>query len=122
MSIFVCIMTLLCPVVCMAELDAHQDEHGKGQDPAHATKDCEHPDQQHDPSGDPAPHGEHSCLCTGGTPPGAALQIPAMQPAAIIAADDFSLANLDTASLMLLLNARDSTDISTGLRCAPLLI
>lgn len=77
---------------------------------------------RHDPNGDPVPHAEHSCLCTGGTPPGAALQVPALEPAAIIAADDASPTNLDTTFLLVLLKARGPTNTSSDLRCAPLLI
>ncbi|MBK8914479.1 MAG: hypothetical protein IPM64_07725 [Phycisphaerales bacterium] len=112
----------------MAEFDAHGDEHGRGQDAsnvAHVHQDAHHPHHphhQHDPNGDPVSHGEHSCLCTGGTPPGAALQVPALEPAAIIADDDVSLANLDTTFLLVLLKARGPTDASSDLRCAPLLI
>lgn len=118
-------MTLLCPVICMAELGAHQDGHDRGQDAscaAHVHQDAHNPHHQHDPNGDPVPHAEHSCLCTGGTPPGAALQVPALEPAAIIAADDASPTNLDTTFLLVLLKARGPTNTSSDLRCAPLLI
>lgn len=122
MSIFVCIMTLFCPVVCMAGLEAHQGEHGQIQDVPHATKNCQHPGQEHDPNGDPAPHGEHSCLCTGGTPPGAAVQVPSLEPVAIIAADELFVAALAVVSTYHRADARGPTDPTSSSRCTPLLI
>lgn len=118
-------MTLLCPVVCMADASAHRSV-PEPDDPVATVLPCEQnehrPHHEHDPSGDPAPHGEHTCLCTGGTPPSAALQIPALEPAAVIAADQLFFASLDASTFLLRLNARGPTDAPSGLRCAPLLI
>ncbi len=125
MSIFVCAMTLLCPVWCMAGVSAHCEEHDVDvavRTAAPCGENGHRPHHEHDPSSDSDPHGDHTCLCTGGTPPGAALQIPALEPAAIIATDNVSLANLDTTFLLGLLKARGPTDTSSGLRFAPLLI
>lgn len=118
-------MTLLCPAVCMTELSSHHvgDEADGHVALTESNGQNQHrPHHEHDPSGDPDPHGEHTCLCTGGTPPGAALQIPALEPAPAIAADVLFLTNLDAASLLHRLNANSPTDTSSGLRCAPLLI
>lgn len=109
----------------MAGQSVHCDEHDATvavTTAATCGENGQQPHHEHDPSGDPDSHGEHTCLCTGGTPPGAALQIPALEPAAIIAADNVSLANLDTTFLLVLLQARGPTDTSSDLRCAPLLI
>lgn len=122
MSIFVCIMTLFCPVVCMAGLDAHQGEHGQVQDSPHAKTGCQHPDQEHDPNGDPAPHGEHSCICTGGTPPGAAVQVPSLEPIPVIAADELFVGAFAIFSTHHRANARGPTDPTSSSRCTPLLI
>lgn len=106
----------------MAEWSLHCAEHDADVAATTCGEKGHQPHNEHDPSRDPDSHGEHTCLCTGGTPPGAALQIPALEPAAIIAADNVFLANLDTTFLLALLKARGPTGTSSGLRCAPLLI
>ncbi len=125
MSILVCAMPLLCPVWCMAGLLARCGGHDAEVAVTKASACGENghrPHHEHDPGGDPDSHGEHTCLCTGGTPPGATRQVPAPEPAAIIAADTVSFANLDTTVPSALHNARGPMDTSSGLRFAPLLI
>lgn len=125
MSILICAMPLLCPVWCMAGLLARCGEHDAGVAAAKASA-CggngHRPHHEHDPGGDPHSHREHTCLCTGGTPRGAAPQTPVLEPAAIIAADHASVAKRDATLLLVLHSARGPTDTSPGRRCAPLLI
>ena len=125
MSMLVCAMTLLCPVWCMADSSAHCDapnKHVAGETEVVREESGHEPHHEHDPGGDPNPHGTHTCVCTGGTQPGAALRIPALQPTAIFTAVDLIIANLDKTFLPALLDAWGPKDTSFGLRCAPLLI
>lgn len=125
MSILVCAITLLCPILCMAELSAHQREHDATPDEAlatHAHERSERPHHQHDPAGDPVPHGEHTCLCAGATPPGSVLQVPSLELAGTIAADDVLLASLEKSASSDCFAAYGLTDPRCTARSAPLLI
>ena len=125
MSIFVCAITVLCPVLCMAELSAHRDAHDGDSAASLATHRHERgdrPHHQHDPNGDPVPHDEHSCVCTGGMAPGSVLQVPSLELAGTIAADDVLLASLEKSASSDCFAAYGLTDPRCTARSAPLLI
>lgn len=125
MSILVCAMTVLCPVLCMAELSAHQEAHDEtpnASPPTHAHEGGDRPHHQHEPNGDPVPHGEHTCLCVGSTTPGSVLQVPSLEPAGVIGADDEFLTSLECNALADSFVAHGFTDPRSSARSAPLLI
>lgn len=125
MSIFVCAITVLCPVLCMAELSAHRDAHDGDSAASLATHRHERgdrPHHQHDPNGDPVPHDEHSCVCTGGMAPGSVLQVPSLEPAGVIVADDVFFTSLKRHARADCITEHGFTDPRSSARSAPLLI
>lgn len=126
-SLLVCVMTLLCPVWCVAELTtccSHSDAHASVAT-THPCGQNEHrPHHKHDPSGGPDSdsHSEHTCFCTGGAPPSTALQVPALEPAAVITSDELCFATLDANSLLFRLHARGPNVTPAAWGAAPLLI
>lgn len=124
-SIFVCAMVVLCPVLCAIELTTHEDDHDPCQDAltsAHTHHDDPQSHDQNDPDGNPAPHSEHTCVCTGGAPPGAGIHVPPLEPVAAITADELCLTGLDADSPCYRANARGPTDPMSSSRHTPLLI
>lgn len=109
----------------MAELAAHQNTHERAANnplAMHAHEAGDRPHHNHDPNGEPVPHAEHTCLCTGSTTPGTALQIPSLEPAGVIAADDAFSASLERPALADCFAALGYADPRTSARTAPLLI
>jgi hypothetical protein len=94
LSILVCLMTVLCPVFCTAELALHA--HGSdgnevttcGSGERHTHDHGGRPHHQHDSNGDPIPHANHVCICATGAPPGPAVQIPPLEPAGMVVAQE----------------------------------
>ena len=124
-SILTCVLTVLCPFLCTAELAAHQRQHGQDAATEWESADhehCDRPQHQHDPAGDPIPHGDHACLCTASIMPGAAMQIPALAPAGIVASDPQFLNELSLLPFVRALRAFERADSPFSARIAPLLI
>ena len=124
-SILVCAMTVLCPVLCMAELSTHDDEHDRTANVSNngiSHGAGNRPHHQHDSNSDPKPHGEHTCLCTGSTTPGSVLQVPSLEPAGVFTADLALLTILELRSPADDLGTHGFTDPRSSARSAPLLI
>lgn len=111
-AIFVSLMVLLCPALCAAELCTQQRAHECGELPGH----------HHDSGGEPAPHDEHTCLCTGAAAPAVGLQIPPLALAGFIAIDADFRASLQCLARADAPEQRQCGDPPPDARHAPLLI
>jgi hypothetical protein len=116
-SILVCVLTAFCPLLCAGERCASSAEH--------VASDCAEHQHEHGgspPQHDPLPHGDHTCLCSGSTAPGAALQAPPLEPAGLIAAGVTLRANPAAAAAAVRWATSGFPDLSSSARIAPLLI
>jgi hypothetical protein len=124
-AILVCVMTGLCPAVCTAELAAHSREIDDGRDGSIAKHEHQHDNpthHQHDSNGEPVPHSEHTCICTGGPTPGPIVQVPSLERAGAIAEQDAVHARVGFVSNLDLSDLRLLDDRPERTRNAPLLI
>lgn len=100
-SILVCAVIALCPVFCGAEATIQlcaPSELADATTSAHAA-DTPHGPHDHDSDGDHAPHGGHTCICTGGAVTSPVLQIPALAPLSAIFTQLPALAHLTGANI-----------------------
>ena len=84
-AILVCGVTALCPLLCAAEAALHAQGGAADMGRAEHRHECESAPHEHEEeSGDPIPHGNHSCICVAGTSVAPTLRIPALAPSALI--------------------------------------
>ena len=124
-AILVCVMTGLCPAVCTAELAAHSRAAEDDWDASIAKHGHQHGNpthHQHDSNGDPVPHSEHTCMCTGGPTPGPIVQVPALERAGVIVEQSLALARVGFVASADVSETRLLDDRPERARNAPLLI